>query len=221
MWRLVAGRLPRSPRRWASRRCKRGLRRLSREHRRRRPQIRMTVDSTPRWRRRVARQTRKTTRDQVPLADRISRIARVAAAFVALSVGQPLGDLPDAPPALARYAVTAPPTEAALRLAFPTLAQTALVADHPTAGKPFLTRILVAARDLVTIRQGEHVLIGDPAAGVLAHVQTALDAGDLAGAAAAAATLKGPAAQALAPWLDQVTGLLAVRAALSRLAAQT
>jgi hypothetical protein len=33
--------------------------------------------------------------------------------------------------------------------------------------------------------------------------------------------LTGPQAQALAPWLDQVHGLLAARAALAALAAQT
>ena len=164
----------------------------------------------------------KTAGADAQLADRAARIARVQAAFIALSVGQPLGDLPGAPPALARYATTAPPTEAALRLAFPAAAQAALAADQPApAGEPFLRRVWAEAQDLVTIRQGEHVLLGDPAAGVLAHAQTALDAGDLAGAVAAVATLTGPAAQALAPWLDQARGLLAARAALAALAAQT
>jgi hypothetical protein len=157
-----------------------------------------------------------------PASDRTNRIARIQAAFIALSVGQPLGDLPGAPPALARYATSAPPTEAALRLAFPAAARAALAADHPApSDKPVLDRIWAEAQDLVTIRQGERVLLGDPAAGVLAHAQTALDAGDLAGAAAAVASLTGPQAQALAPWLDQVHGLLAARAALAALAAQT
>jgi hypothetical protein len=161
-------------------------------------------------------------RDPAQLADRINRIARIQAAFAALSVGQPLGTLPGAPPALARYAVAAPPTEAALRLAFPAAVQAALAAGQPPPGeKPFLRRIWAEAQDLVTVRQGEHVLIGDPAAGVLAHARTALDAGDLVGAASAVASVSGPAAQALAPWLDQARGLLAARAALADLAAQT
>jgi hypothetical protein len=162
------------------------------------------------------------TASEPQLADRTSRIARIEAAFIALSVGQPLGTLPGAPPPLARYATTAPPTDAALRLAFPAAVQAALAAAHPPpAGEPFLRRVWAEAQDLVTIRQGEHVVIGDPAAGVLAHAQTALDAGDLAGAAATVASLSGPAAQALAPWLDQAHGLLAARAALADLAAQT
>ncbi len=164
----------------------------------------------------------KTAEVPAALADRTNRIARIQAAFIALSAGRPLGDLPGAPPALARYAAAAPPTEAALRLSFPAAAQAALAADHPAAGeKPFLQRIWAEAQDLVTIRQGEHVLVGDPAAGLLAHAQTALDAGDLAGAVAAVATLSGPAAQLLAPWLDRARGLLAARAALADLAAQT
>jgi hypothetical protein len=164
----------------------------------------------------------KTAEVPAQLADRANRTARIQAAFIALSVGHPLGDLPGAPPALARYATAAPPTEAALRLAFPAAAQAALAADHPASGeKSVLRRMWAEAQNLVTIRQGDHVLVGDPAAGILAHAQTALDAGDLAGAVAAVATLNGPVAQALAPWLDQARALLAARAALADLAAQT
>ena len=156
------------------------------------------------------------------LADRTSRIARIQAAFIALSVGRPLGEIPDAPPALTRYATVAPPTEAALRLVFPAAAQAALAAAHPApADQPVLKRLWAQAQDLVTVRQGDHVLLGDPAAGVLARAQTALDAGDLAAAVAALASLSGPQAQALAPWLDHAHGLLAARAALATLAAQT
>jgi hypothetical protein len=164
----------------------------------------------------------KTAELPAQLADRANRVARIQAAFIALSFGRPLGDLPGAPPALARYATTAPPTEAALRLGLPAAAQAALAANHPAPGdRPFLERIWAEAQDLVTIRQGEHVLVGDPAAGVLAHAQTALDAGDLAGAVASVGSLSGPAAQALAGWLDQARGLIAARAALADLAAQT
>jgi hypothetical protein len=163
----------------------------------------------------------KTAGASAQLADRANRVARIQSALVALSAGRPLGELPGASPALARYATTAPPTEPALRLAFPAAAQAALAADHPAAGEPFLERVWAEAQDLVTIRQGDHVLIGDPAAGVLARVKSALDAGDLAGAAAAASILNRSAAQALAPWLGQVRELLAARAALADLATQT
>jgi hypothetical protein len=173
----------------------------------------------------------KTAGGTTQLAERAARIARVQAAFLALSLGQPLGALPGAPPAVTRYATTAPPTDASLRLAFPAAVRAALAADHPSAAKPLLDRIWAEAQDLVTVRQGDRILVGDPAAGVLIHAQTALDAGDLAGAVAAVTaltasnptgpTLTGPAAEALAGWLDQARGLLAARAALAEMAAQT
>ncbi len=160
--------------------------------------------------------------DSPTQTDRANRTGRIQAAFIALSMGQPLGALPGAPPALARYATTAPPTEAALRLAFPAAVRAAMAAGHKAQpDEPFLRRAWAEVQDLITIRQGDHLVIGDPAAGVLAHAQTLLDAGDLAGAVAAVASLSGPPAQALAPWLAQANGLLAARAALADLAAQT
>jgi hypothetical protein len=154
-------------------------------------------------------------------ADRAMQMARVQAAFVALATGKPLGSIPDAPPALARYATAAPPTEAALRLTFPAAARAAVAAGHPTnSNHAFLRRVWDEAQDLITVRQGDHVVLGDPDAGVLAHAQAALDAGDLAGAVADVGTLTGGAAQATAAWLDQARGLLAARAALADLAAR-
>lgn len=156
------------------------------------------------------------------LADRVARIGRLQAAFAALSAGRPLGEIPQAPAALARYATVAPPIEPALRLAFPAAARAAITAGHSDASsKPLLDRLWSEAQDLVTIRQGERVLLGDPNAGILEHAQAALDAGDLAAAVASVATLTGPAAQAMAPWLEQARGLLAARAALADLAARS
>jgi len=64
------------------------------------------------------------------------------------------------------------------------------------------------------------VLVGDPAAGLLATAQTELDAGDLAGAVRSVGALTGPAAQAMAGWLAQAKSLLEARAALATWAAQ-
>ena len=50
------------------------------------------------------------------LADRQARTARLQMANVALQSGKPLGEIPNAPPALAQFAAKAPPTEASLRL---------------------------------------------------------------------------------------------------------
>jgi hypothetical protein len=151
----------------------------------------------------------------------IGHAAQVEAARVALDAGQKLGPIPNAPPALARFADAPPPTETARRLAFPDAARVALQASQPALqGKPLLARIWARTQDLVTIRQGDRVVVGDPASGVLQHAQAALDAGDLAAAVAAVSSLDGPAAQAMAGWLAQARALLDARAALISWAAQ-
>jgi hypothetical protein len=154
------------------------------------------------------------------LADRVGRFARVQAAQLALNTGQKLGDVPGAPPALARFATTPPPTEAALRLAFPQAAREALAAARPQSeGKPLLARLWAETQDLVTVRQGDRVLVGDPAAGVLERARAALDAGDLAAAVAAVSALTEAPAQAMAGWLADARALMEARAALIEWAA--
>jgi hypothetical protein len=144
-------------------------------------------------------------------------VARVQAAALGLAAGQKLGDLPGAPPGLAQFADVTPPTEASLRLSFPAAARAALAATRPdTAGKPLLTRLWSEAQDLVTIRQGDRVLVGDPTASVLERARTVLDAGDLQAAVSDVASLQGAAAQAMAGWLTQARSLLAARAALAQ-----
>jgi hypothetical protein len=158
---------------------------------------------------------------QIPaLADRAGRLARVQAIRLALDSGQKLGEIPGAPAPLARFANSAPPTEPGLRLAFPQAAREALSVARPASdGKPLLARVWDEAQDLVTVRQGDRVLVGDPAAGVLARARTALDAGDLSGAVAAVASLNGAPAQAMAGWVAEARALLDARAALAEWAA--
>jgi hypothetical protein len=154
------------------------------------------------------------------LAERATRLTRLSAAQQALDDGQPLGAIDGAPPALAKFAQAKPPTEAQLRLAFPAAAQAAAAASQPQPGeKPFLDRAWAKAQTLVTVRQGDRVLVGDPSAGLLAKARSALDAGDLQGAADAAGSLTGPAAAAMSQWVGQARDLLAARAALAALAA--
>jgi hypothetical protein len=150
----------------------------------------------------------------------MARVPLVQTAALALAAGQKLGQLPGAPPALGRFADIAPPTETELRLTFVKAAREALAAARPAVdGEPLLARLWARAQDLVTIRQGDRVLVGDPAAGVLEHARVALDAGDLAAAANEVATLQGPAGQAMAAWLAQARSLLDARAALASWAA--
>jgi hypothetical protein len=151
----------------------------------------------------------------------LGRLARIAAAQGALAAGEPLGDLPGAPSALAHFASVNPPTVAGLRLSFTRAEQAALAAGQPDTGdKPFLAGVLTRAQDLITVRQGDRVLLGNPVAGVLARARAELDAGDLAGAVTAVGQLSGPAAAAMANWLADARALLAARAALADMAAQ-
>lgn len=151
-----------------------------------------------------------------------ARAARLTRLRSALAAGEPLGQIPDAPPVLARFANARPPTEAALRLAFPAAADAALAASRPDIqGKPFGERLWQRAQGLVTVREGDRVVVGDPAAGILADARTHLEAGDLAGAVAGVSSLTGSAAQAIATWLAQAKSLLAARAALDQMAAGT
>ena len=106
------------------------------------------------------------------LNERSKRLARIQAATAALDAGQKLGDLPGAPPALSRFAAADPPTDADLRLAFPSVARAAMAASQPdTAGKPFLDRVWTRAETLVTVRQGDDVVVGDAASGILARAR--------------------------------------------------
>ena len=152
---------------------------------------------------------------------RLALIARVQAAGAALADGRPLGDWPDAPPALARFTKAPPPTEATLRLTFEAAAQAALAASRPAppADASLWRRALDRVEGLVTVREGDQVLLGDPAAGIVAHARHALEAGDLAGAVEALQGLPPTAAAAFAGWISQARALLDARAALAGLAA--
>ena len=156
------------------------------------------------------------------ITDRAQRSQRLITASAALDSGQRLGDIPGAPPALARFAQNAPPTDAALRLSFNAAADAAHRASQPaiTDNQPLLDRMWTRAQQSVTVRQGERVIVGDPIAGVLASARTALDAGDLSGAVKALAGLAGPARAAMADWIDRAQSLLDARAALAEMAAR-
>jgi uncharacterized phage infection (PIP) family protein YhgE len=149
-----------------------------------------------------------------------TRAIRLEAAQAALDAGQPLGTIPDAPPPLARFATTAPPTEGALRVAFPAVAAAAAAASTPDVeNKGFFDRALARLQQSVTVRQGDHVIVGDPASGILARAQDDVNNGDLKAAVQVLGGLKGAAAGKVADWVAQVNALLEARAALAALAA--
>ncbi len=153
--------------------------------------------------------------------ERATRAARMQAAEIALAAGRPLGSIADAPPALTRYDSSAPPTEAGLRLSFPAAAQAAVKVSRPeTDGKPFFDRVLAQLREsrLITVREGDDVVIGNATAMTLARAQVLLDAGDLSGAVRQVGSLSGPPGEKMATWLADAKALLAAREALASLA---
>ena len=152
---------------------------------------------------------------------RLDGVAKLQEASFALATGKPVGDLPGAPDALARYAHAPPPTESELRLRFPQAESAALAAPQPNEDNaPFIDRVWDRAQNLVTVRRGQQTLAGNPASVILTRAQTALDAGDLASAASIVGSLKGPPKDAMASWLADANALLNARAALAQLAAQ-
>jgi hypothetical protein len=145
---------------------------------------------------------------------------KLEAAQAAFAAGRPIGDLPDAPPALQRFAATPPPTEAGLRAQFAGVSAAVLAASRPEeAQTTFFSRALARVEQSVTVRQGDHVIVGDPAAGVIARAQASLNEGDLGSAINALSALTGRAADAAKSWRDQAQAYLAARAALLSMAA--
>ncbi len=159
----------------------------------------------------------KTTEQRATAAESsAARAARLEQVAAALRDGKPLGTLPGAPPALARFATEAPPTEAQLRLDFSKAAAAALAASQPpAAGLSLGQRVLRNVQSLVTVRQGDRVVLGPPASETLGTAQQRLDAGDLAGAVAALDALDPAAAAAMAGWRERAQSLLDARAALA------
>jgi hypothetical protein len=159
--------------------------------------------------------------DLTKLTARISLLNQLETARMALDAGQPLGNIPNAPPALAQFATTPPPTEAQLRLNFPPAARAAEAASIAGDSKgTYWSRVLARLENFVTIREGAHVLVGAPAAGVISEAGTLLEAGDLAGAVAQLDTLSLGTQQAMSGWLAQAKSLLDARAALMTMAGQ-
>jgi hypothetical protein len=159
--------------------------------------------------------------DLTKLTARIARLNTLETARMALEAGQPLGNIPNASPALAQFSAVAPPSEAQLRLNFPAVARAAEEASIAgSAQSGTWSRAVARLENFVTVSNGTHVLIGAPAAAVINQAGALLNAGDLAGAVAQLDTLSLTTQQAMAGWLGQARALVAARAALLALAGQ-
>jgi len=156
---------------------------------------------------------------------RLNRLIATTATESALEAGRPLGQglstLPgEAPAALRRYADTAPPTEASLRLAFEDAAREARAKSQPSnEGQGVWESAANRLGNLVTVRRGDNVVWGDPVGGQLEEARRALDAGDLRGAVQRVESLPDSSKAAMQDWLDRAKGLLAARDALQQLRA--
>jgi hypothetical protein len=140
------------------------------------------------------------------------------AASRALAAGKPVGVIPGAPPALARYADSKPPTEIGLRQEFPLLSARAAEASKPaTEADGVAQRMWLHVQSLVTVKDHDRVLVGAPASIVLGDAQDRLTAGDLAGAVTALTALDPAAAAVMADWVARARALLDARAAVAAL----
>jgi hypothetical protein len=154
---------------------------------------------------------------------RLSGLVASSATAIALDAGKPLGQalagLPgEAPAALSRYAGTAPPTEASLRLSFEEAARAARAKAEPvTEGQGLLEAAATRLGNLVTVRRGETVVWGDAVSGEIEIARRALEAGDLPAAVQRVEGLPEPVRAAMASWLEQAKGLIAARGALDAL----
>jgi hypothetical protein len=157
--------------------------------------------------------------DLTKLTAKIETLNQLASARMALDSGQPLGTIPNAPPALAAFATTPPPTMAQLVETYTDAAQKADAASTEKATKNgFWSRVAARLEGLITISNGNRVIIGAPAAAITAEAGTQLDAGDLAGAYATLTQNLSPSTQAaMSGWLAQASSLLAARAAIIKL----
>ncbi|PPQ34311.1 COG4223 family protein [Rhodopila globiformis] len=156
------------------------------------------------------------------VSNQLNRLARIQEATLALAAGRPLGDIPGAPPAVARFAHTAPPTMIQLRELFTQSEHAAIAAKQPDdTSVPLVDRIWQQAQGLVTVHRGENVVVGNPAAVTLGHARDALDAGDLKGAISTVEELKGQPRDAMAGWLKEARSLADARAALANMAGQS
>ncbi len=181
------------------------------------PAVTASVDLAPLEARLTALEQRPVSAD---VGQRLIALEQKQAIAVALAAGRKLGPVQGAPPALARFADTAPPTEAALRLEFRPLAARAAQASRPsTESQSLAEHIWVQIRAQVTVTDHDKVLIGAPATIILGDAAEKLDAGDLAGAVASLGTLDPGAAAIMADWKARAQALLDARAALATMEA--
>ncbi len=159
---------------------------------------------------------------------RTARLAAIDGLRGALIAGQPLGQalgqIQQPPQALSRFAQSAPPTEASLRLSFEDAAKAARAASDAAQGPDgsrggVVDSALSRLGGLVTVRRGDQVVWGDAAEGEIERARRALEAGDIEMSLQHVDKLPPPARQAMQGWAEQARALIAARSALRQLTA--
>ncbi len=102
-----------------------------------------------------------------------------------------------------------------LQAGYTAAANKALDAENAPADTSLSSEVWSKVRSFVRIRRKGNVE-GDSARAILARVEYRLDNHDLSGAITEAETMKGAAAEAMAPWLAEVKAKLAADAALAQ-----
>lgn len=111
---------------------------------------------------------------------------------------------------LSAYAVTGLASETSLLGQFDGLLESALVADLKGEGTSILDRFIGNAKSIISVRKTGNVE-GNSAEAVLARMEVAVKAKDLAGAVETASALEGPAAGVFAEWLTSAQSRLAAK----------
>lgn len=116
--------------------------------------------------------------------------------------------------ALENFSEAGTPTTTSLQSSFRNIARSALDAERAPKSDSVLDQFLSGAQSIVRVRRTGRVE-GDTAEAVIARMEARLSEGDLAGALAEAAALKGPALEAAAPWIDKLEARVSVDQAMA------
>lgn len=117
---------------------------------------------------------------------------------------------------LAPHAAAGATSPRVLRERFGAVARAVIHAEQAQGAEGWLDKAAAEVKQLVTVRRVGPDVPGDGAEAALAHAETALAAGDVAGAVAALETL-GPLTDAAGPWLDEARARRDIAAALDDL----
>ena len=117
---------------------------------------------------------------------------------------------------LAPHAAAGATSPRLLRERFPAVARAVIHAEQAQGAEGWLDKAAAEIKQLVTVRRVGPDVSGDGAEAALARAESALAAGDVAGAVAALETL-GPLTEAAQPWLDEARAQRDIAAALDDL----